>query len=42
MKRVDEVEKLMPEEMLEIKLINPIEKAIGNAGCYQFNKACSR
>ena len=29
MKRVDEVEKLMPEEMLEIKLINPIEKAVG-------------
>ena len=29
MKGVDEVEKLMPEEMLEIKLSNPIEKAVG-------------
>ena len=29
MKEVDDVEKLMPEEMLEIKLSNPIEKAVG-------------
>ncbi len=29
MKEVDEVEKLMPEEMLDIKLRKPIEKAVG-------------